>query len=453
MQLSPSSMHVESDVAHSPVLGSQTRTPQQSPSLVQSAPRSAHPQVALTHSSEQQSDAPSQGDPSVLHTLAQVALSGSHRSVPQQSALLWQGSPAPRQSHVLLVGSHRSAPQQSALLAQGLPLSAHAHVSLFGSHNSAPQQSALVPHPWPASAQPHVWFTHCSVQQSEALWQPSPSSRHAPPSAPPSAFVPVPQVNVVWSQRSAPQQSKSVTQSLPWPAQAGVHVPSWQKLEQQSPLVTHPSPSDAHVPPASFPPPAPPESCPPPPGLPPASTLPASRPVPPPPPVPVPDPHLPAVHASEQQLLKLWQLSPFCAHMAEPEPHVPPVQVWLQHCDALPHDVPSASHEGVGALQKPPVQVVLQHCMALWHAVPLASHAAPATHAPALQLWLQHALLDVQFAPCAPQLGSAQAPLVHVLLQHWLALVQAPPDASQEAAAQMPLVHAFVQQSLACAQA
>lgn len=141
---------------------------------------------------------------------------GSQVSVPQQSPSELHELPAAWHAHVLLDESHRSAPQQSELLAHAWPTPLHAQVLLEGSQSSAPQQSPLDWQPCAARAQPHDPFTHCAEQQSDALVHGSPSSTHAPPpSAPPSPPLPPPHVKVVWSQRRAPQQSKSVTQSLP----------------------------------------------------------------------------------------------------------------------------------------------------------------------------------------------------------------------------------------------
>jgi hypothetical protein len=51
-----------------------------------------------------------------------------------------------------------------------------------------------------------------------------------------------------------PQQSKSVRQLLPGPAQAGVQVPLLQKFEQHCPFVEQITPSVAHELPPSWPP-------------------------------------------------------------------------------------------------------------------------------------------------------------------------------------------------------
>ena len=198
LQLLPSSVQDGCEVAHVDVFVSHTSVPQQSPSLPQPAPTSAQPQLPLTQRSEQHSDGSAQEVPSTLQLFTQVLLPGSHRSVPQQSALDSQVSPVPRQPQVLLVGSHRRAPQQSALLEQALPLWAQAQVLLLGSHRSAPQQSALVLHVWEERAQPQVWFTHWDEQQSDADAQVRPSARQAPPSlVPPSPPPPPPQVKLV----------------------------------------------------------------------------------------------------------------------------------------------------------------------------------------------------------------------------------------------------------------
>jgi hypothetical protein len=219
----PSSVQVDCAVAQVDVLVSHTSRPQQSASLPHPALSAAQPHVPSTHRLEQHSEASRHDVPSTLHWFTHVLLVVSQRSVPQQSALDVQSSPAARHPHVLVVVSHNRAPQQSALLEHGLPVSAQAHVLLVASQSRAPQQSALLVHPWKASAQPHVWFTHCDEQHCTAFMQVRPSSRQAPPSLVPPSAPPV-HVKVFWSQSSTPQQSKSVMQSLPWPAHAGVHV-------------------------------------------------------------------------------------------------------------------------------------------------------------------------------------------------------------------------------------
>ncbi len=162
---------------------------------------------------------------------------------------------------------------------------------------------------------------------------------------------------------------------------------------------------------------------------------------------------MPAAQASEQQLAKLWQLAPFCAHIWEPVPHLPLVHAWLQHWAAVLHEVPSGSQLGTGAPQRPFVQDELQHEFELVQAVPSGEHIGAATQLPALQLWLQQPLLAVHADPVAPQVGCPHAPPVHVPLQHWLALEQDPPDARHVGAAHSPAVHVLVQQSLAWAHA
>ncbi len=124
------------------------------------------------------------------------------------------------------------------------------------------------------------------------------------------------------------------------------------------------------------------------------------------------------------------------------------MQAWLQHWAAPEHDAPSASHVGIGAPQTPALQAALQQSATLVQGWPSGLQVAPAAQLPPLQLWLQQALLALQLAPWAAQVGWAQLPLVQVLLQQSLAFMHGPPDASQADATHFPPVQVLVQQSL-----
>jgi hypothetical protein len=78
---------------------------------------------------------------------------------------------------------------------------------------------------------------------------------------------------------------------------------------------------------------------------------------------------------------------------------------------------------------------------------PFDAHVAP-THVPPLQLWSQQALLVVQTALSAAQVGWAQTLLVQMLLQQSPPWTHAPPDGAQVAAVQAPSEQELVQQSL-----
>lgn len=348
-----------------------------------------------------------------------MPLFGSQRSEPQQSPSDEQLSPWFWQSHVPS-DPHVSEPQQSALDWQELPRSWQAHVP-SDPQSRAPQQSALDWQPCVWNAQPHVPLTHWSSQQSLGWLQARPSSRQAPA----SPVVPVPHVNVFWSQRSAPQQSRSVSQRPPVPAQAGAQVPKSQKTEQQSPSVLQSLPSSMHEPPpASLV------------GVP-ASLWPASTPTPPPPIVELT--HFPAAQSSEQQSEKLTHDWPLALH-AEP----PASRVTIEASTP-----PSCG--GGGAPHAPLVHLVLQHCEAVEQLAPSAKQADD-WQVPETQSWLQQSVAFMQVAPCAPHIGAAHAPPVHEPAQQSVDDMQLPPDAVQLAATHLPLVHVLLQQSLFCAQ-
>lgn len=198
--------HVLSQVPHAP--------PQQSESLAQLAPAPAQPHVPLAQTPLQQSLAVAQPAPScapscppqvlshVPHVSApQQSLDVEHESpelphglphwpllhtrMPQQSLLLVQASPVPRQPQVPLP-LHTLGAQQSLLDEQAVPEPAQPHVDVPVSQLSAPQQSALLWQPCPPEAQPHVPFTQRPEQHSLALAQLVPSSLHdvVPPSPP-----------------------------------------------------------------------------------------------------------------------------------------------------------------------------------------------------------------------------------------------------------------------------
>jgi hypothetical protein len=96
-----------------PLVGSQTRAPQQSPSLPHPSPLDAQPQVPSTHRSEQHSAA----EPHVKPSLVQP---------PPPPPPPPSSPPEAPGVQVLLVGSHRYDPQQSLESSQSPPMPAHA---------------------------------------------------------------------------------------------------------------------------------------------------------------------------------------------------------------------------------------------------------------------------------------------------------------------------------------
>jgi hypothetical protein len=210
---------------------------QQSVSTTQLAAAVTQPQVPPTQGLDpQQSESKLHVPPWSEQRAAHVP-SPPHRRLPQQSESLWQEAPTSWQAQVPSA-PQSSAPQQSELLLHVLPAAWQAQVP-SDPHRSTPQQSALLPHACDVKAHPQVpapaaivGFTQRAEQQSLAVVHELPSSAHTPASPPP-----VPQVKRFGSHRSAPQQSRSVSQRPPVPAQAGAQVPKSQKTEQQSPSV------------------------------------------------------------------------------------------------------------------------------------------------------------------------------------------------------------------------
>jgi hypothetical protein len=145
---------------------------------------------------------------------------------PQQSESNTQDWPSNAHPHVL--STHRSE-QQSLSYVHALPSSVHVcgAAQVPESVSQLPrQQSESVEQLAPCTAHPHSELTHWSEQQSLAWLQKKPSSVQAgaPPSSPPPCCEPqTPPLH-----RSAPQQSRSLTQRLPSSAHAGAHVPAEQ---------------------------------------------------------------------------------------------------------------------------------------------------------------------------------------------------------------------------------
>jgi hypothetical protein len=92
----------------------------------------------------------------------------------------------------------------------------------------------------------------------------------------------------------------------------------------------------------------------------------------------------------------------------------------LDEPELLPDFPPSADvPPEVGATHAPPVHSPLQQSAADEQVDPFEAHVAP-WHVPALQLWLQQALLVVHVASSAAHVGCAQRLFVHVPLQQSL---------------------------------
>jgi hypothetical protein len=219
----PSSLQVEAIASHWPDVEPQTSAPQQSLLSTQSAPMFAHPHRPLVQMSEQHASGSVQGEPSAVQTPS-VHSEPTHCRLPQQSEEVAQGCMVFAQPQVLVPGSHTSEPQQSCVLVQSSPAAAQAHMPV-APQRRPPQQIASVPQLWPTAAHAHTPPEQLPEQQSLPAEHGSPSSAHAGPG---SCIESSAHVSAVSSQRRSPQQSESVAQSLPVPAQAGV-----QKLPSQ----------------------------------------------------------------------------------------------------------------------------------------------------------------------------------------------------------------------------
>jgi hypothetical protein len=347
----------------------------------------------------------------------------THSRLPQQSELWLHGPAAAVQLQVLDVGSQVRPAQQSEVVEQPSPLPAQLHVPV-GSHTIPAQHWPSSVQPWPITAQAHVPALHRPEQQSPAALQALPFAVHV---APGSGTTSTKHVSMVSSQSSSPQQSSSVAQVLPMPAQAGVHRPALQKLEQQSPPLVQALPLG--VQPAAWPPSPPPPSSPP---------LPVTA-----------VPHSPKLHASAQHSAYPAHEAPAGLHACEPEPHLPLVQAWAQHSLALVQAAPSALQLAGGEPQVPALQLPPQQSPAAWQLAPSWWHSELGAQTPAWQLPLQQSDGRVHAAAAAPHVGSAHAPVVHAPLQQSAALAQAALAGRQLEGAHVPsALQVLLQQSL-----
>jgi hypothetical protein len=282
-------LHVSAAITHVPVVDPQSSAPQQSLLSPHASPVFAHPHLPFVQTSEQHASGSVQAVPSAAHTLS-VHTEPTHWRLPQQSEATVHGCIAFAHPQVPVPGSHWRAPQQSDVAVQSSPSPAQAQAPV-ASQTSPPQHSPSAAQGCPTAAQAHAPAVHEPVQQSPFAMQGPARSLHAGPG---SVKVSSAQVKLVSSQTRSPQQSSSLAQSLPVPAQAGVQTLALQNVEQHAPSLEQLTPSGAQAPAAAPPSTFPAAST----GPPPPSPAPPSSEGPPPPPAPAPQ--APKVHASEQ---------------------------------------------------------------------------------------------------------------------------------------------------------
>jgi hypothetical protein len=247
-------MHVSPLFAqpHVPPSPSQRSAPQQSEWFVHMSPVRAHPQIPLTHWPEQQSPASAHIIPSCVQDangFTQFMLIGSQSKSPQQSKSVMQLPPTSAQAgaHVPLL---QKLEQQSPLAMQLLPSAVQ-----LGPPPSPPASPPPPPPSPPEPPEPHLPAVQVSEQHSAKLTQDALSGVHItlPPSPPPPSAEPP---HLLFTQLWA-QQSLFIAQLLPLGMQLGTwaaHTPPMHLLLQQSPaawqaepLLLHPE--ALHIPP------------------------------------------------------------------------------------------------------------------------------------------------------------------------------------------------------------